>query len=281
MQQANNQTSTQAIGVFDSGVGGLTTVRKLVNMLPHERVIYFGDTARVPYGNKTAATVSAYSCECVEFLLKHSAKLIIIACNTASALAMDAVQRISPVPVVGVIEPAAEAALKHSRTGRIGIIGTRATVQSGAYQAAITHLLREQGLERDISVIAEACPLFVPFAEEGWHYHPATRLVAEEYLAPLKLANIDTLVLGCTHYPMLTDVIQDVLPNVRLINSGEEAVLVADKILHEQSIHAASHSLHRTVECFITDKSTAFMSVAERFLGFPLGMAQEIRLGKS
>jgi glutamate racemase len=267
--------------VFDSGVGGLTTVRKLVNMLPNERVIYFGDTARVPYGNKTAATVSAYSCECVDFLLHRSVKLVIIACNTASALAMEAVQQISPVPVVGVITPAAEAAVQHSRSGRIGIIGTRATVQSGAYQSAIKDYAQMQGIERDITVIAEACPLFVPFAEEGWHYHPATRLVAAEYLAPLKEANIDTLILGCTHYPMLTDVIQDVLPNVRLINSGEEAVSVADKILHEQSIHAHERSIHRIVECFITDKSTAFMSVAERFLGFPLGMAQEVRLGKA
>jgi glutamate racemase len=283
-------TSKQAIGVFDSGVGGLTTVRKLVNMLPNERVLYFGDTARVPYGNKTAATVSAYSCECVDFLLQHSVKLVIIACNTASALAIEAVQHISPVPVVGVIEPAAEAALKHSRTGRIGIIGTRATVQSGAYQTALHNLLQTQGTTRDVHIqdvhiqdvqlIAEACPLFVPFAEEGWHYHPATRLVAEEYLAPLKLANIDTLILGCTHYPMLTDVIQDVLPNVKLINSGEEAVAVADKILHEQGIHAQEREVHRIVECFITDKSTAFMSVAERFLGFPLGIAQEIRLSK-
>ena len=275
------ESSKQAIGVFDSGVGGLTTVRKLVNMLPNERVLYFGDTARVPYGNKTATTVSAYSCECVDFLLHRSVKLVIIACNTASALAIADVQRISPVPVVGVIEPAAEAALKHSRTGRVGIIGTRATVQSGAYQAAIKQLLTQQGVEREVSVIAEACPLFVPFAEEGWHYHPATRLVAEEYLAPLKQANIDTLILGCTHYPMLTDVIQDVLPNVKLINSGEEAVAVADKILHEQNIHAHERGLHRIVECFITDKSTAFMSVAERFLGFPLGMAQEVRLGKA
>jgi glutamate racemase len=274
------ESSKQAIGVFDSGVGGLTTVRKLVNMLPNERVLYFGDTARVPYGNKTATTVSAYSCECVDFLLHRSVKLVIIACNTASALAIADVQRISPVPVVGVIEPAAEAALKHSRTGRVGIIGTRATVQSGAYQAAIQQLLTKQGVERDVSVVAEACPLFVPFAEEGWHYHPATRLVAEEYLAPLKQAEIDTLILGCTHYPMLTDVIQDVLPNVKLINSGEEAVVVADRILHEQRIHAQEREVHRIVECFITDKSTAFMSVAERFLGFPLGMAQEVRLGK-
>jgi glutamate racemase len=272
--------TSDAIGVFDSGVGGLTAVRKLVNMLPNERVIYLGDTARVPYGNKTAATVSAYSQECVHFLIQKSVKLVIIACNTASALALEDVQRISPVPVVGVIEPAAEAALSATHSGRIGIIGTRATVQSGAYQSAIKRLCAEKGIERETTVFAEACPLFVPFAEEGWHYHPATRLVAEEYLAPLKKAQIDTLILGCTHYPMLTDVIQDVLPNVVLINSGEEAVSVADAILHEQTIHAAQRGINRIVECYVTDKSTAFMSVAERFLGFPLGMAEEVRFGK-
>lgn len=273
-------STQQAIGVFDSGVGGLTAVRKLVNMLPNERVIYFGDTARVPYGNKTAATVSAYSQECVHFLIQRQIKLVIIACNTASALALEDIQRISPVPVVGVIEPAAEAALAETRSGRIGIIGTRATVQSGAYQSAIKHLCTQKGIDREIDVFAEACPLFVPFAEEGWHYHPATRLVAEEYLAPLKKAQIDTLILGCTHYPMLTDVIQDVLPNVSLINSGEEAVSVADAILHEQGIHAMQRGMNRIVECYVTDKSTAFMSVAERFLGFPLGMAEEVRFGK-
>jgi glutamate racemase len=272
-------STTAPIGIFDSGVGGLTAVRKIVNMLPNERVLYFGDTARVPYGNKTASTVSAYTTECVEFLLERSVKLIIVACNTASALAMEAVEAISPVPVVGVIEPAALAALRYSRSGRIGIIATRATVNSQAYQSSIARFAAEEAVQNDIQIFAEACALFVPFAEEGWHYHPATRLVAEEYLAPLKEACIDTLILGCTHYPMLTDVIQDVLPNVHLINSGEEAIAVASQMLHEQSLHATERSgTHRLVECFITDKSTTFMNVAERFLGFPLHTVQEIRL---
>lgn len=278
--EADNLPASHPIGVFDSGVGGLTAVRKLVNMLPNERVLYFGDTARVPYGNKTAATVSAYAQECVRFLVGRGVKLAIVACNTASALALDDVQRIAPVPVVGVIAPAAKAALARTRSGRIGVIGTRATVQSGAYQTALRSLVGDGGISADeIAVFAEACPLFVPFAEEGWHYHPATRLVAEEYLAPLKKARIDTLILGCTHYPMLTDVIQDVLPGVELINSGEEAVAVAEEILRAASIHATKRGMNRIVECFVTDKSTAFMSVAERFLGFPLGVAEEVRLG--
>jgi glutamate racemase len=271
--------SAEAVGVFDSGVGGLTTVRKLVNMLPQERVLYFGDTARVPYGNKTAATVSLYTRECVEFLIRRQVKLIIIACNTASALALDTIRAVAPVPVVDVIQPSAEAALRYTKSGRIGIIGTRATVQSGAYQTAIVQRVCTDSsitTAQDVVVFAEACPLFVPFAEEGWHYHPATRLIAEEYLAPLKRAEIDTLILGCTHYPMLADVIQDVLPGVRLINSGEEAVAVANAILHEQHIHAAELGFHRSVECFITDKSTAFSSVAERFLGFPLNFVQQV-----
>jgi len=269
--------STQPIGVFDSGVGGLTTVRKLVNMLPNERVLYLGDTARVPYGNKSASTVREYARECVDFLVHRSVKVVIIACNTVSAVAMDAVQAVSPVPVVGVIKPAAQAALRRTRSGRIGVIGTRATVQSRAYEAAIAAAV-SANTNAEVQVFSEACPLFVPLAEEGWHYHPATRLIAEEYLAPLKRAEIDTLVLGCTHYPMLADVIQDVLPNVTLINSGEEAVSVAATILEEQRLHALHAPLSRVVECCITDKSTAFGQVAERFLGFPLAVAQQIHL---
>jgi glutamate racemase len=269
-----------SIGVFDSGVGGLTTVRKLVNILPNERVLYLGDTARVPYGNKSASTVSGYTRECVDFLVHRSVKLVIIACNTVSAVAMDAARAVSPVPVVGVIEPAAEAALKASRTGRIGIIGTRATVESRAYQTAIQALAQQQGLKREVNVFAEACPLFVPFAEEGWHYHPATRLVAEEYLVHLKQAEVDTLILGCTHYPMLADVIQEVMPAVRLINSGEEAALVAKSILQEQGLASERAPQSRVVECFITDLSTAFPHVAERFLGFPLALAHQVSLSE-
>jgi glutamate racemase len=246
-------------------------------MLPNERVLYLGDTARVPYGNKSASTVREYARECVDFLVHRSVKAVIIACNTVSAVAMDAVQAVSPVPVVGVIEPAAQAALKRTRSGKIGVIGTRATVQSRAYEMAIAAAVASS-INADVRVFSEACPLFVPLAEEGWHYHPSTRLIAEEYLAPLKRAEIDTLILGCTHYPMLADVIQDVLPNVTLINSGEEAVSVAATILEEQRLHALHTPLSRVVECYITDKSTAFGQVAERFLGFPLAMAQQIHL---
>lgn len=269
------------IGIFDSGVGGLTTVRKLVHLLPGERVLYLGDTARVPYGNKSVETVSNYARECVEFLLQRSVKIIIVACNTVSSVALQTVRKTSPVPVVDVISPAAAAALRKTQTGRIGVIGTRATVQSGAYQQVI-HDLKEQADHSVapplVEVFAEACPLFVPFAEEGWHYHPATRLVAEEYLAPLRRADIDTLILGCTHYPMLTDVIQDVLPGVTLINSGEEAVHTAAEILRETGLQDDYNQSSRVVECFVTDKSTTFPQVAERFLGFPLALAQQVSL---
>lgn len=260
-------------------MGGLTTVRKIVHLLPNERVLYLGDTARVPYGNKSAATVQRYTRQSIEFLVDRGVKLIILACNTASALAMETAIEASPVPVVGVIEPAASAALRHTQKkgrGRIGIIGTRATVQSQAYQDAL-YTLAEQSYKA-LQVFAEPCPLFVPFAEEGWHYHPATRLVAEEYLAPLKKADIDTLILGCTHYPMLADVIQDTLPAVQLINSGAEAVAVAERILRERAASALSAPQNRMVECFITDKSTAFHQVAERFLGFPLALVQQVSL---
>lgn len=269
------------IGVFDSGVGGLTTVRKLVHLLPHERVLYLGDTARVPYGNKSVETVQGYARECVEFLVHRSVKIIIIACNTVSSVALSTVRDSSPVPVVDVISPAARAALHKTRSGKIGVIGTRATVHSGAYQRAIQQMSAEAALGavmQPVEVIAEACPLFVPFAEEGWHYHPATRLVAEEYLAPLRRAGIDTLILGCTHYPMLTDVIQDVLPGVTLVNSGEEAVHTAAGIVRDSALQADHSPDSRVVECFVTDKSTTFAQVAERFLGFPLALAQQVSL---
>lgn len=269
------------IGIFDSGVGGLTTVRKLVHLLPGERVLYLGDTARVPYGNKSVETVRGYARECVEFLLVHSVKIIIVACNTVSSVALETVRLLSPVPVVDVISPAARAAVEKTRSGRIGVIGTRATVQSGAYQQVIQQLCNQSdgtSAMQPVEVFAEACPLFVPFAEEGWHYHPATRLVAEEYLAPLRRADIDTLILGCTHYPMLTDVIQDVLPRVTLVNSGEEAVHNAAEILRDAGLQDDHNPKSRVVECFVTDKSTTFPQVAERFLGFPLTLAQQVSL---
>src|SRR4051812_4127255 len=193
--------SPQPIGVFDSGIGGLTVVRELMRQLPQESVVYFGDTARVPYGPKSPDTVRRYSREIASFLLKQQAKAIVIACNTATAHALSVLREEFSVPVIGVVEPGARAAARATSGGRIGVIGTAGTVASGAYDRAIRAILP------DARVVTKACPLLVPLVEEGWIDHPVTAQVAREYLAPLMDEQIDTLVLGCTHYPLLKDVL--------------------------------------------------------------------------
>lgn len=265
--------TTQPIGVFDSGVGGLTVLRKLANLLPDEDLLYLGDTARVPYGNKSAETICLYARQCTQFLLDQSVKLIVVACNSVSAVALQAVVDLSPVPVIGMIEPAAQAALQKSRTGAIGVIGTYATVGSGAYERTISSLDAQGG----VAVYSQACPLFVPLAEEGWHDHAATRLIAEEYLTPLKEAGVDTLILGCTHYPLLAGIIGTVMPGVQLIDSGEESALVAQDILAATGDRHAPQR-QRRIDCYVTDKPTTFTVVAERFLGFPLLNVHQIAI---
>lgn len=265
---------TQPIGVFDSGVGGLTVLRKLAALLPDEDLVYLGDTARVPYGNKSAGTVQSYAHQCTRFLLGQSVKLIVVACNTVSAVALQVVNDLSPVPVIGMIEPAAQAAVRSSSNGKIGIIGTYATVNSGAYEQAITALDAQHGME----VYAQACPLFVPLAEEGWHRHMAARLIAEEYLASLKQAEVDTLIMGCTHYPLLVDIIGDVMPGVRLVDSGEESAFVARNILTAADEAQRERTTPRRIDCYVTDRPTTFTTVAERFLGFPLSNVHQIAI---
>ena len=193
------------IGVFDSGIGGLTVVRAIHALLPHESTLYLGDTARVPYGSKSPDTVRRYAREILAWLEQHQVKAVVVACNTATAHALDELRSIATVPVIGVIEPGARAAAAASRGGTVGVIGTAGTILSGAYRRAL-HRVRP-----DLAVVEQACPLFVPLVEEGWFDHPATRLVAEEYIAPLRAAGGDSIVLGCTHCPMLRGLIGDVL----------------------------------------------------------------------
>lgn len=261
---------SKAIGVFDSGVGGLSVVRELLHTLGGESVIYLGDTARVPYGTKSPETVRRYARECTDFLLDRSVKHIVVACNTASAVALDAVRERSSVPVTGMIEPAARAALRASRNARIGIIGTHVTVESGAYGRALARLSTAQTLQ----VRSQACPLFVPLAEEGWHDHAAAHLIAEEYLGELRKNSVDTLILGCTHFPLLAGVIRQCLPGVHLVNSGSAAAQLVRKSLivngNGRSGAKAPPTATPRLECFVTDKVGSFTSVAERFLGFPL-----------
>lgn len=256
----------RAIGVFDSGVGGLTVFRELERALPHESLVYLGDTARVPYGTKSAETVVRYSMEAAHFMLRRQVKMIVVACNTASSVAVEAVERETRLPVLGVIRPGALRAVERTRSGRIGVIGTRATIASGAYTRAI-HAGRP-----DAVVLAQPCPLFVPLAEEGWTDNAIARQVAQTYLEPFKSAGVDTLVLGCTHYPLLREIIGRVMgPDVQLVDSAESVAGEAREMLRQRSDLAAGET-QGTIEnhFFVTDVPSPFQAVAERFLGRPI-----------
>jgi len=251
------------IGVFDSGIGGLTVVRELMRQLPHESLVYFGDTARVPYGNKSPETVRRFSLEILDFLVQRDVKLVVVACNTASAHALAELQRVAAVPVEGVIEPGARAGVAASRSGRIGVIGTAGTIASGAYERAI----RAADGAGKVEVAARACPLFVPLVEEGWLDHPASRLIAEEYLQPLAQHRIDTLVLGCTHYPLLKPLIGDVLgPSITLIDSAEQTAAAVARELEKSTLRApAGQTGH--VHFVVSDAPQQFVKIGKRFLG--------------
>lgn len=250
------------IGVFDSGVGGLTVVAALRRRLPGESIVYLGDTARLPYGTKSAATVRRYTASNVEFLLEHDVKAVVLACNTASALALDGLE--SPVPLWGVVEPGAELAARTSR-GRVGIVATESTVASGAYSRALA--ARRPGLE----IVTQSCPLFVPLVEEGWCDDPVTRQIAERYLAPLVEAEIDTLVLGCTHYPLLSPLLSEIVgPGVRLVDSAEAVAEVVARDLapsDEASDVETSLTSPPTHHLFVTDAAERFQRLAGRILG--------------
>jgi glutamate racemase len=260
------------IGVFDSGIGGLTVVRELLHQLPHESLVYFGDTARVPYGNKSPETVRRYSREIAGYLLGQDVKMIVVACNTASAHALEDLQRACAVPVEGVVGPGARAAARHTRTGRIGVIGTAGTMASGAYARAI------RAGAPEAYVVERACPLFVPLVEEGWLDHPATKLIAHEYLDPLTDERIDTLVLGCTHYPLLRKVIGAVMgPGVTLVDSAEATAAVVVERLQERGLLGAP-SGNGIDHFFVTDSSDRFREVGSRFLGREIERLEQVDL---
>ncbi len=265
--------SIAPLGVFDSGIGGLTVAHAIFERLPHESVVYFGDTARVPYGPKSPETVRRYSGEILQFLLKRGVKMVVVACNTSTAHALDYLRKRSPVPVIGVIEPGAKAAVAATRSGRIGVIGTAGTIASGAYERAI------RALRPDATVISQACPLFVPLIEEGWFDHPATELVAREYLEPLRTADVDVLVLGCTHYPLLKPLLARVLgPAVRLIDSAEETAAEVARALQAGGL-TATQPKPGTHEFVVSDDEPRFRSVGARFLGERLQRVELAPLG--
>ena len=255
---------TRAIGVFDSGVGGLTVVREIHTILPHESTIYFGDTARVPYGPKSERLVTRFALQNSKFLVGLGVKAIVIACNTASSVALHVVREHIDLPVLGVIEPGAKAAVDTTRNGKIGVIGTLGTIESEAYHQAIHRH------DPTFEVFGQACPLFVPLAEEGWSDRRPTVLVAEEYLAPFRAYNIDTLILGCTHYPLLKRVITEVMGSgITLIDSAEETAKELHHLLREGNmLHPQSEKVERSY--FVSDVPRRFREVAERFLGGPL-----------
>jgi len=258
------------IGIFDSGVGGLTVYGALHERLPNERFVYLGDTARVPYGTKSLATVERYAVENAKFLEAHGIKMLIVACNTASALALPAIRRAVSVEVVGVIEPGARAAVALASVGRIGVIATEATVQSHAYRHAISTVAKKA------EVVERACPLFVSLAEEGWADTSVARDVARQYLEDLSEETLGALVLGCTHYPILRNVISEAVgKDVPLIDSGEATAAEVKIFLKESGLaHSDTSALYQERQLcddldhfYVTDAASRFAKVAERFLG--------------
>ncbi len=250
------------IGVFDSGIGGLTVVRALMDLLPDQEIIYLGDTARTPYGSKSRDTIIQYSLNNAEFLLRRGADIIVIACNSASSHAYEAVRSKLHIPVFEVIGPGAQLALRRSRKMRIGVIGTRATISSGSYEAKI------RALQPDAKVVAVPCPMLVPLVEEGWLNRPETAMIVRKYLAPLKNRQIDTLILGCTHYPVLRRTIQRKIgKRVRLVDSAEAVALqVGDHLarVEENSGTTASRSGRCTI--YVTDIADQFRKTAHLIL---------------
>ena len=285
------------IGLFDSGIGGLSVLKQFIKFLPNENYIYLGDTARVPYGNKSVTTVKRYASECTNFLLSKKVKLIVVACNTVSSVAIEEVSSHSDVPVIGMIFPAAIASVRSTRNGKIGVIGTRATIESNAYTKAILSITKSASVEnentinslepnelkeKNITVYNKACPLFVPLVEEGLMNHQATRLIAQEYLEPLKSQNIDTLVLGCTHYPLLAPLFSELMPDVNLIDSGEHSAVAAIRLLGEKNLlNPNSDALIKnpSVKFYVTDIPSTFNDIAKMFLNFNISEPEIVSFG--
>jgi glutamate racemase len=261
------------IGVFDSGIGGLTVVRELARQLPHESIIYFGDTARVPYGPKSPETVIRYSREITSFLRDQGVKAVVVACNTATAHALPTLREEYDLPIIGVIEPGSRAAARATRSGNVGVIGTHGTINSRAYERAIVAELPTA------TITARACPLFVPLVEEGWLESDATHLIATEYLGDFVRARIDTLVLGCTHYPLLKRAIGEVVGRqVRLIDSAEETAAETGLTLRAQSL-AEEDGAEPSYRFIASDVPDQFLRVGQRFLGKAIDRVETVTLG--
>ena len=263
----------QPIGVFDSGLGGLTVVKAIRKELPGEKLVYFGDTARIPYGTKSPETIIRYARQIIRFFRKEEkVKCVVVACNTSSAWALETVRKEFPIPILGVIEPGAYAAVSVTRNGRIGVIGTEGTIASGAYVRAIHDIFPKA------KVYSKACPLFVPFVEEGKLSGPVTEAVAREYLQPLLKARVDTLVLGCTHYPLLKTTLAKVAgPKVKIVDSAEETA----RSLHRNlEMHGVPLNGHGGGHYYVSDLSRKFKEHAQRFLGRHISKVEKVFIEK-
>ena len=261
------------VGIFDSGIGGLTVVRQIRRALPHEDLVYLGDTARVPYGTKSPGTVIRFACEDTAFLLQQNVKAVVVACNTASAWALPTLEKKFNVPIFGVILPGVRAALERTRTRRIGVIATSATIRSAAYTRG---LLARCDMVR---VFARACPLLVPLVEEGWTRRPVTREILREYLVPLRRHRIDTLILGCTHYPLLKGALREVLGSgVALVDSAESCARDVRERLDALGLLSKTRKRAGVIQPFLTDETDRFAEVAKRFLGEPCESAWKVEL---
>ncbi len=260
--------SRNSIGIFDSGIGGLTVMRSIIDLMPNEDIIYFGDTARLPYGGKSPETIVRYSTENTIFLMEKNIKALVIACNTASSYAVDKLQKIFNIPVIGVIEPGIEAATKATKNGRIGVLGTKATIMSETYQRGI------QKAKPEAQVLAVACPLLVHLVEELLFNHDATRLILKDYLKDLYSADIDTLMLGCTHYPLLKDVLQKELGNkVSLVDSATTCASKVKEVLQTHNILSKKKGLGKRTY-FVSDDPKKFQTVGKEFLGLPINKVE-------
>jgi glutamate racemase len=266
--QGGSAEKSKPIGVFDSGIGGLTVVSALRNLLPNESIFYLGDTARVPYGGKSAATVQRYSLEIASMLLEANAKTVVVACNTASAVALSQLTESVPVTVTGVILPGAQAAVAATRSGHIGVIGTRATINSGAYERAL------RSLDSEIRITARACPLLVPLIEEGWLERPITDQIIMQYIGPLVDEGIDTLVLGCTHYPLLRSAIARLLGDtIILVDSAQNCANAVRELLIREDLRAPETNAG-SLQVALTDPPDSFLRVAREALQLDVGEVQ-------
>ena len=262
------------IGVFDSGVGGLTVVREIMRQIPNERIVYFGDTARVPYGSKSKETVIKYSRQIIRFLLTENVKAIVIACNTASAFAIETMQKEFNIPIIGVVKPGAKVAAATTKNGKIGLIGTEGTIRSGVYAEFI------KSFKPEVEIIGKPCPLFVPLVEEGWLKDSVTIEVAKRYLEPLLDQDIDTLILGCTHYPLLRSMLKDLVgEQVTLVNPAYETAKELERLLKREHLeHEGEEEEEFPYRFFVSDEEEYFQEFANSILPYDVKMTKQINI---